>query len=151
MTLEIDEIKAGSCSRRTPPRLNTPARSEPRAFRQLEVCRWTDKQRLPCKFLQAGPFVFPQVTRFTAEQETGTQLRHDPKRRTCCGFPLHHASADKARPLRFVDQVERRDDAVRHELPVECQPEFGPETLDPFSRGLVDPMRARFRRKGKPE
>src|SRR5438067_13143669 len=72
VAFEIDEIKAGSRRRRPPPCLNAPARGQPRAARQLEVRGGTDKQRLSCKFLQADPFIFPQITCFTALEETGT-------------------------------------------------------------------------------
>src|SRR2546429_3886762 len=76
VAFEIDEIKAGSRRRRPPPRLNAPARGQPRAVRQLEIRGWTDKQCLPCKFLQTGPLILPQITCFTTQEEAGTQLCH---------------------------------------------------------------------------
>src|ERR1700694_6193781 len=109
VALESNEIEGRTRSGRTSPGLKAPGGCQPGVFRQLEICGWADKQRLACEFVETDAFVFPQIARFTADQEARTHLRHQPERRADGGFLLRCPRAKKARPIRLINQVESRD------------------------------------------
>src|ERR1700682_1085388 len=138
MAFEINKVEGGTRSSRTPPGLKTPGGCQPGAFRQLEICGWTDKQRLARELLQPDAFVFPQVARLTADKETRKYSRHHPECSANGGFLLRGSCAKKACPFRLIDQIESGNGKIGYQFPVERQRQFRAVVPDGGGGGSIE-------------
>ena len=121
VALEINKIEGACHPRRSSGNLKAPGRREARTLRQPDKNSWSDKQGVSGKQVQSQPFVFPQITRFPADQEAGLDLRHHRRCEAECDILLGFVRRKKVRPLRLVEKVDRGDQFIGNQLAIERQ------------------------------
>src|ERR1700759_3636063 len=76
LTLEIDQIQRCRNAAGVACNLRTPRQRHPGAFRKFEIERWPDEHALPGQAVEPDAIILLQVTRFAADENSRSNLRH---------------------------------------------------------------------------
>src|SRR4051812_32611832 len=130
--------------------LRRPRGGEEGLFRELQVKRRAEIERLALELPEPDALVFAPVLQLASDREVRREAQGKRGREREGRLALERLEA-RAHPLGLVECVEGEEQPVRHELGVGAELEFGLEPLQPFARRVVDSGIGRLDREGQAE